>query len=82
MTTGVASRILTPWRYVMVKDPAVAAGMLEAGEVELGRTLPIQNIAELQRKGFGVISSQGIRCRYLSPSTLNEGSPIANKKNP
>jgi len=64
----------------MVKDPAVAAGMLEAGEVELGRTLPIQNIAELQRKGFGVISSQGIRCRYLSPSTLNEGSPIANKK--
>lgn len=67
-------------KILMVKNLAVAAGMLEAGEAELGRTFPIPNIAELQRKGFTVRASQGIRCRYLTPSTINEDSPVANKK--
>jgi peptide/nickel transport system substrate-binding protein len=65
---------------LMVKDPTLAAGMLVEGEAELGRTFPIPNIAELQRKGFIVRSSQGIRCRYLTPSTINEDSPVAIKK--
>jgi peptide/nickel transport system substrate-binding protein len=64
----------------MVKDHAVAAGMLERGEAEIGRTFPIQTISALQRKGFTVRSSQGIRCRYLTPSTINEDLPVANKK--
>ncbi|MCL2669058.1 MAG: ABC transporter substrate-binding protein, partial [Syntrophaceae bacterium] len=63
----------------MVKDLKVAAGMLESGEADIGRTFPTENVAELQKKGFTVRASHGIRCRYLTPSTVNEGSSVANK---
>ena len=79
-TTGAkAILIWMGWRYVIIPDPMTAAAMMQAGEADVWLdVISIQNVLELEKKGFKTNWGPGMFWALL-PNSADPKSPFSDK---
>jgi peptide/nickel transport system substrate-binding protein len=64
---------------IVVKDPATALAMVEAGQADAWMISTPQETADLASKGFNIVETPNLY-RVLYPDSLNPDSPFAKKE--